>query len=227
MDSLNNIKFINRQISSKQKERENKSHNYIGSINQKERSEKSIEDISVQPATVYKSLQDDTENSIPRNTVEVHPPYTLYHIKKALRDKDDSMPTGISDDLLDDSVEYIDDATPGPGSYNLANKSMVKANGSKVQKFGVTIDRFKTKKGYQAQTYITPIYPDYKASSKARQEAVGFGRTTKDDPEDKKVHNGVFYEDHKTLENISKKTLLKSKSHKVGFQSCKERFDYK
>ena len=89
------------------------------------------------------------------------------------------MPTGCSDDLLDDSVEYIDDATPGPGSYNLANKSMVKVNGSKVEKFGVTIDRFKSKRGWEAQTSITPVYPDYKAASKARQEAVGFGRTTK------------------------------------------------
>lgn len=62
----------------------------------------------------------------------MHPSTTLSSLKRVLRDKDDSMPTGCSDDMLDDSVEYIDDATPGPGSYNLANKSMVKAGGSKV-----------------------------------------------------------------------------------------------
>ena len=36
------------------------------------------------------------------------------------------MPTGLDDDLMEDSVEYIDDATPGPGTYNLSSKSIAK-----------------------------------------------------------------------------------------------------
>lgn len=50
--------------------------------------------------------------------------------------------TGLSDDLMEDSIEYIEDATPGPGYYDLnvsSGSGIYKQYGKKIQKFGVTM----------------------------------------------------------------------------------------
>ena len=89
--------------------------------------------------------------------------------------------------------------------------------GTRIEKFGVTIDRFKKKKEQQPQNSINPHYPIFKTKSKARQEEVGFGRTTNQDRQEKSLHNGVFYEDTNNLENVSKGLNSKMRSKKVGF----------
>ena len=57
-------------------------------------------------------------------------------------------------------MEYIDDATPGPGAYNLSCKSLARyTKPTKVEKFGITIDRFKVKKDNSPRLNINPMYP--------------------------------------------------------------------
>jgi hypothetical protein len=94
-------------------------------------------------------------------------------------------------------MEYISDATPGPGSYNIhADVSRIS---SKVGKFGATMERFKQEK-YSSQALLAPTIPDYKISTNAKQENVGFGKTTKEaDLKPNQPHTGVFYEDYNNL----------------------------
>lgn len=130
-------------------------------------------------------------------------------------------------------MEYIEDATPGPGAYNLDTSSLTsmlkQTSGKKIEKFGVTMERFRVNKNKvrEAQTFINPVHPTFKKTSQASQDLVGFGKGTKGEKELEPVHNGVFYQDVKSLENVSKKNILKSKNNvKFGFESCQERFDY-
>lgn len=89
-----------------------------------------------------------------------------------------------------------------------------------MQRFRINKDKIR-----QAQTFINPVHPTFKKSSQANQELVGFGKGTKEEKETEPIHNGVFYQDLNNLENISKKTLLKSKNNqKFSFQSCQSRF---
>jgi len=53
------------------------------------------------------------------------------------------LPTGCTEDVFEESVEYIENATPGPGSYNYTSSAIKIKKKSRVQKFGVTMDRFK------------------------------------------------------------------------------------
>ena len=57
-------------------------------------------------------------------------------------------------------MEYIDDSTPGPGSYDINLQALTVKQKTKVQKFGVTMERFKfNEMQMQPQTVIYPRYP--------------------------------------------------------------------
>lgn len=89
---------------------------------------------------------------------------------------DDIQTTTIDDSFSDeDSIEYILDATPGPGEYELRKDKPITK--SRVEKFGVTEKRFKDPKRQQTVLKLNANMPTFKKTSKASQDRVSFGKS--------------------------------------------------
>lgn len=62
------------------------------------------------------------------------------------------------------------------------------------------MERFKPERVPLTHALVAPTIPDYKVSTNARQEDVGFGRSTKETMmKSNNTHNGTFYEDYASL----------------------------
>lgn len=100
------LKNFNREISSKQKQRENNSHQYFQTVNKNisgAKEEKSNEDLSVQPSAIFKTPLDDTLNK-PQITLKESPTQSFENSKIIKREATIQTATGISDDLFEDSI---------------------------------------------------------------------------------------------------------------------------
>ena len=140
-------------------------------------------------------------------------------------EKEQTEQTGIGDSFEEDSIEYIDEATPGPGSYQITTNITRKRPHTKVESFGTTMQRFKIPTNtYSMTPYLQPHYPNFKTSSQASSKEVGFGTTTKP-PKESVALCDKFYDDGRSLEHQSYKALEKSQKGDVGFNSTKERFE--
>ena len=74
----------------------------------------------------------------------------------------------------EDSIEYLKEAIPGPGSYNLTSSTNSKGNFSKsIQKFGSTAQRFMEEKVYWKGKPFDPTENMKKHSSKRKDLAFG------------------------------------------------------
>ena len=59
------------------------------------------------------------------------------------------------------------------------------------------MERFKPERVPATHALIAPVIPEYKISTNAKQEDVGFGRSTKEViPKSTNTHNGAFHEDY-------------------------------
>ena len=84
------------------------------------------------------------------------------------------------------------------------------------------MERFKPQRVPLTHALVAPVIPDYKVSTNARQEDVGFGRSTKQAKmKSNKTHNGAFYEDYASLQHKTLKTRYKVRKDNVCFDSCK------
>ena len=139
------------------------------------------EDLNVCPVTVVNAeLPPKT-----RNTVGNHNDMTntqrnqLVDQIQRLMQKEVTEPTGIEDSFEENSMEYIDEATPGPGSYQIETAISRKKPHTRVGSFGSTMPRFKQTTVVTPSPYLQPNYPSQKTLSQAKQTDVGFGTTTK------------------------------------------------
>jgi hypothetical protein len=72
---------------------------------------------------IYKTPLDETLNR-PQTAFGDSQPFSVEQSKIMAREPTVQTATGLSDDLFEDSMEYIEDATPGPGAYNLDTSSL-------------------------------------------------------------------------------------------------------